>query len=252
MSVTLTRADGVTVLTLTADPQSACPPICQILKGLCYSPVCCTGSQHLRRINGATQSLLGAVQIMTGLLTIGLGAIVFISHSSPWWALDSTMYHFWLGGLFILFGAMCILSERCPSPCLVLLNVILNLTGVAFAITGIVLYTINIILLRIWEDCEPDYYNNYYYNRQYNRPTPSPEQKLMIEKCLEGQAVSLMILRSINAVLIVLSLLELCTVISSALLGIKALRSREKTDNKSPEDPEHKQLLEELLSNPTV
>lgn len=40
-----------------------------------------------------------------------------------------------------------------------------------------------------------------------------------------------MLLRSINAVLIVLSVLELCVVISSAVLGIKALRSSEKKKN---------------------
>ncbi|KAM6995273.1 uncharacterized protein LKV04_007497 [Tautogolabrus adspersus] len=253
MSVTMTKADGVTMLTLTVDPQSSCPPICQILKGLCYSPVCCTVSQHLKRIQGATQSMLGAVQIMTGLLTIGLGLILLGSRIYPWWRTDPTMYQLWSGGLFIFLGAMCILSEKCPSRCLVVLNVILNLAGVAFAITTIVLSTINFSLLLLWEGgCNPNvYYSDYDYGyRQYNRPSlMSPEHKL---KCLEGQAVLLMLLRSINAVLIVLSVLELCAVISSAVLGIKALRSSEKTDNKSPDDPEHKQLLEELFSNPPV
>ena len=41
-----------------------------------------------------------------------------------------------------------------------------------------------------------------------------------------------MLLRGMNAVLIVLSALELCLVISSAVMGIKALRSSQKKGNK--------------------
>lgn len=59
MSVSITRSDGVTVLTMTSDPKSRWPPLCQIFKGLCYSPVCCSVSQHLRIVQRTTQSLLG-------------------------------------------------------------------------------------------------------------------------------------------------------------------------------------------------
>ena len=59
MSLTTTQADGLTVLTFTTGPESSCPPLCQIIKGLCYSPVCCSVSQHLRRVQRYYQSLLG-------------------------------------------------------------------------------------------------------------------------------------------------------------------------------------------------
>lgn len=59
MSVTMAKADGVTVLTLTSDPESPCPPLCQILKGLCYSPMCCSVSQRLKGVQKTSQSLLG-------------------------------------------------------------------------------------------------------------------------------------------------------------------------------------------------
>ena len=59
MSVAMTKADGVTVLTLNYDPKSVCPPLCQMLTGLCYSPVCCSVSQHLRRVQRTSQSALG-------------------------------------------------------------------------------------------------------------------------------------------------------------------------------------------------
>ncbi|XP_035527845.1 membrane-spanning 4-domains subfamily A member 8-like [Morone saxatilis] len=243
MSVTIAKADGATVLTLTSDPQSTCPPLCQILKGLCYSPVGCSVSQHLRRIQRTSQSVLGALHIMVGLLNIGLGVILGTSDGGLWWRSDRS-YPYWLGGLFILFGVMSILSEKYPSPCLVTLNVILNLAGVGFAITAIVRYSINIAHIYIWSPCR--YYGSY-------TQAPDLRDDLVKEKCLEGEALTLMLLRSINALLIVLSVLELCVTFSSAVLGIKALRSSEKKENKSTDDPEnYKALLEEVTSNHAV
>ncbi|XP_041797573.1 transmembrane protein 176B-like [Chelmon rostratus] len=233
MSVTMAKADGVTVLTLTSDPESACPPLCQILKGLCYSPTCCSVSQHLRRVQKTTQSLLGALHIIVGLLNIGLGAILY----------DAEIYPFWLGGTFIFFGIVSILSEKCPSPCLVFLNVFLNLAGVGFAIAAIILYSINIALLSFWWMCDNDYSSGY--------DTPSPQEDIVMEKCLEAKAMILMLQTGVIGVLIVLSVLELCVAISSAVLGIKALKSSEKRENKSTDDPEkYKQLLEEVTTNP--
>ncbi|KAM6935108.1 uncharacterized protein PEZ65_005530 isoform 2-T3 [Lycodopsis pacificus] len=251
MSVTMTKAEGITVFTMNSDPQSVLPPLCQILKGLCYSPVCCSLSQNLRRVQRNSQSVLGALHIMVGLLNIGLGVILACSGGGSW-EMDSTGFPFWIGGLIVLFGVVGILSEKCPSPCLVIVNVMLNLAGVAFSITAIVLYSINIGQIRMWWMCSRynDYYNSGY--RDSTDPTQSPGETYMKEKCLEGKELALMLLRSVNALLIVLSALELCLVISSAVLGIKALRSREK-GGKEMGDPElYKPLLEEVTSYPTA
>lgn len=59
MPLSITRAQGVTVLTLTSDPESKWPPLCHLIKGLCYSPSCCEVSQHLRATMGSSQALLG-------------------------------------------------------------------------------------------------------------------------------------------------------------------------------------------------
>ena len=59
MSLSMTKSEGVTVMTMTSDPGSACPPICQILQALCYSPVCCNVSQKLRSTLGTSHSALG-------------------------------------------------------------------------------------------------------------------------------------------------------------------------------------------------
>ncbi|GAA6217297.1 B-lymphocyte antigen CD20-like isoform X1, partial [Lates japonicus] len=243
MSVSMTRADGVTVFTLTSDPQSPWPPLCQVFKALCYNPVCCTVSQHLRRAQRASLSALGTLHIMVGLLNIGLGVILLCSISGSSWQMDSTWFPVWLGVLFMIFGIMCIVSEKFPSPCLVILNVILNLAGVGFAIAAIALYSINIADIFLWWDCGHEIY---YYG---TTPSPSPEEMVLRERCIEGQEITQMLLRSINAVLIVLSVLELCITISSVILGIKALRSREKEENKSTDDPElHQPLLEEVTT----
>lgn len=186
-----------------------------------------------------SQSVLAALHIMVGLLNIGLGAVLICSHSA-WYQMDDTGFPFWMGALFVLFGITCILSEKYPSPCLVIVNVILNLAGVAFAITAIVLYCINLANIRVrMSGCD---YNYYYY---YGTTTiPSPSQNVEHQRCLEAKALIKMLVTSINAVLIVLSVLELCLTISSATLGIKALKTKDQ--NKSIHDAELcKPLLEE-------
>ncbi|XP_078108394.1 transmembrane protein 176l.4 isoform X2 [Sander vitreus] len=249
MSVTMTKADGITVFTVTSDPQSVYPPLCQILKSLCYSPVCCSVSQHLRRVQRTSQSVLGALHIMVGLLNICLGTIIICSIHA--WSLESTGYPFWLGGLFILFGTIGILSEKYPSPCLVIINVILNLAGVAFAITGIIIYSIDMANIYMWWMCR-NYDDNYYSGYSRQTTTPTPGEDIMREKCLEGKELVLMLLRSMYAVLIVLSALELCLTISSAVMAIKALKSSEKGEKETGDPELYKPLLEEVTCNPTV
>ncbi|XP_030014063.1 membrane-spanning 4-domains subfamily A member 15-like isoform X2 [Sphaeramia orbicularis] len=251
MSVTMAKADGVTVFTLTSDPNSACPPLCQMFKGLCYSPVCCSVSQPLRRLQGTSQSVLGALQVMVGILNIGFGTILFVCTNNYWWA---PVFTFWLGSLFIFFGIMCILSEKFPSPCLVIFNVILNLIGIGFSITAIVLCSI--YLHRPWWfyslPCEINRYWGYS-SRYRTTATESPELQIMIQKCEEGQHLIMMLIKSIRILLIGLSVLELCITISSVVLGIKALRKRGKEQNKSSEVPEHyKELLEDATANATA
>ncbi|MEQ2245960.1 hypothetical protein ILYODFUR_033488 [Ilyodon furcidens] len=59
MSVTMAKSDAITVFTIQSDPQSRWPPVCQILKNLCYNPMCCSVSQDLRKIQRKSHSVLG-------------------------------------------------------------------------------------------------------------------------------------------------------------------------------------------------
>uniref|UniRef100_A0A1A7XJF7 Uncharacterized protein n=1 Tax=Iconisemion striatum TaxID=60296 RepID=A0A1A7XJF7_9TELE len=235
MSVTMSKADGITVFTVTSDPDSQWPPLCQIFKSLCYSRVCCSVSPQLRKIQRTSLSVLGALQIMIGLLNIGLGTILHLSYIS-YWIFSGIGLPYWLGVLIILFGIMCILSERYPSPCLVILNVTLSVAGIAFAITGIVFYSLFVAWsYNWWSNCNQ---SDYYYSYRRTTPSPSSEEINMRNKCLEVEALIRMLLCGIYGVLIILSVLELCVAISVIVMGIKALRNRNKEKNKSSDDPE--------------
>ncbi|XP_076593614.1 uncharacterized protein LOC143324776 [Chaetodon auriga] len=222
MSVTMARTDGVTVLTLTSDPQSTCPPLCQILKGLCYSPVCCSVSQHLRSVQKSSQSILGVLHIMVGFLNVSLGAILCSSGFGSWWQLN-LLFPLWYGGMLIVFGITSILSEKYPSQCLVILNVFLNVAGVGFAIAAIVLYCIDTTQTRYLWMCQRAYHSS-----EYN--AASSDYYIMERQCLEARGVVLTFMSGVSAVLTVLSGLELCVLISCIILGVKALRSSRRED----------------------
>ncbi|CAL8355544.1 unnamed protein product [Arctogadus glacialis] len=234
MSVSMTKSEGVTVMTMTSDPGSACPPLCQILKALCYSPVCCNVSQKLRSVLGTSHSALGAMQVMVGLMNIGLGGVL----CSNGWFSDQIRragyFPFWMGSLFIVFGFLCILSEKFPSLCLVVSSVTAQLSGVGFSITAVVLYSINLALIRMSWPCV-DHHYDYYHRESTGTPIDNSSDT---EKCLEGLSIIQAILRGVNGLLIILSVLQLCLSISCVVLGIKAIKRGFKKEKKS-EDIEH-------------
>ncbi|KAF7643212.1 hypothetical protein LDENG_00243420, partial [Lucifuga dentata] len=250
MSVTISNNERVTVFTVTSDPNSNCPLLCQILKSLCYSPACCSVSQRLRRIQSNSQSVLGSLHIMVGLINIGLGATL-CSGGGSGWQMYGTLFPYWFGALFLIFGIMCILSEKFPSQILVIINVMLNLAGVPIAMASIALYSVNLADMSLYWLCRRDDDRDWYYRTQTPKPSLSPEAAYIMEQCMDGKALILMLLRSINIVLLVMSTLELCLVISSSVLGIKALVKNKKDINKNPDDTEnYKPLLAEVTENP--
>ncbi|XP_014824576.1 PREDICTED: uncharacterized protein LOC106904669 [Poecilia mexicana] len=117
MSVTVSKADGATVLTVVSDPNGHLPPLCQILKALCHSLAGCSVPPHLKRVRRASLLVLGTLHIMIGLLSFSLGLILHFSESCCR-LIDVTSFPYWSGILFVIFGIICILCEK--KPCLYL------------------------------------------------------------------------------------------------------------------------------------
>lgn len=245
----MTKKDGVTLITMSTDLQSAWPPLCQIFKALCYSPVCCSVSENMRRVQGSSQVALGVLQILIGLLNIGLAIILLTNGDASSWEMDSTKYPVWFGALFVFFGIMCILLEKFPSPCLGLVTVSMNMAGVAFSIAAIVLYSINLADISMWWLCRD---GDYYY---YGTTTPSADnrrQERYLERCREGKQIILGLVRGINGILIVLSALQLCIAISSVVLGCKAVWRHGERSEKNGDVEHYTPLLEQDSVQPVV
>ncbi|XP_010904195.5 transmembrane protein 176B [Esox lucius] len=251
MSVTVTKGEGVTVITLNSKEGSAVPLLCQILGTLCYTPACSL-SQTLRKVQSSSQLILGTIQIMVGILIIGLGAgLVSIG---SWTIIVWTKTPFWLGGMIIASGIMCILASKFPSPCLVGINVFLNLVVAALAITGVVMYAIDVTYDHFTWICHDNiWYDNYYWRQ--TTPVPSTDvqemKKRLLEQCETAKAKAQMLFIAFDVVLIVLAVLQLFVNISSVVLGLKALCKIGKEKNIQDLE-QYKPLLEEVTTNPAV
>ncbi|XP_052000277.1 uncharacterized protein LOC127656137 [Xyrauchen texanus] len=235
MSMTMARGEGITVLTVTTNPKSKWPLLCQILGTLCYSPVysvvCFVSQEKKGKLN--TQTALGIVQIIVGVTNLVVG-ILF----AKFWLLYYIMMFkgpFWLGGVFLAVGIVCILATKFPSPCLLVIAVILNAVSAALAITAVVLYSVDLASDHQLE-CNP--YSNSYYNQ---RNTISPQ---LLESCRHYLHLNQMIIRGLDIMMIVFSVLQICVTVSFCVLTGKALRKKG-GGAKSVEDAQiHKPLLE--------
>ncbi|XP_057689331.1 uncharacterized protein LOC130914296 [Corythoichthys intestinalis] len=247
MSVTVTKGNGVTIYTVTSDSQSCLPPFCQLFKQMCYSPRCCSVSQRMKTTMGSSQALLGSLQIAVGLMTIAIGILpLFAGYRDPWWDMWVNLFSLWMGLVFVLFGAFCIFSQKYPSPCLLIINAILNLSGVVFALVNIVLCAINMVVIDIWDVCE-------FSKDDYSNSGPSGHERDLKERCLEAKDLLLMFLKAINGILLVLAVLELCLVLSSSILTIKALRSNDKIPEDVKEDQTSLEFRDkQVLVKPSV
>ncbi|XP_063055410.1 membrane-spanning 4-domains subfamily A member 8-like [Engraulis encrasicolus] len=245
MSVTVTKAEGVTVLTLTSNEGSNCPLLCQILGNLCYSPVCSV-SQKLKINLGGTLTALGSVQIMIGLLTIGLGSVLF-SLQDHWDTFPSRVFApFWLGSMFMVFGVMCILGEKFPSPCLVVITGMMNAISIGSAITAIVVYAIDTAGAEYWGDLNCDGNNRYDY-----RPSPIPplgkEENIAI--CKRNQAAGQVLKTGMDIVMIISAIVQLGVAISAFVLTFRVACKK----GIAQQDPQLREpLVYETLSNPAV
>ncbi|XP_071325907.1 membrane-spanning 4-domains subfamily A member 4A-like isoform X3 [Trachinotus anak] len=175
---------------------------------------------------------IGTIQIMVGLFNIGLGPGRTSTHPGDLTGLGAA---YWLGAVFIVTGILSILAGQFPSSCLVGFTVFMNIAGAIFAITGIVLYAIDLGDASLLWMCD--------------RSTNSVDH--YGDNCRNVALFAQRLLRSMDITLIALALLQLCVNIRFAILGIKALTSEMNMEEQSDTDVEDQQpKLKELLTSP--
>ncbi|XP_067305637.1 B-lymphocyte antigen CD20-like [Pseudorasbora parva] len=255
MTLTVSQGEGMTVITVTSNPKNKWPVLCQILGFLCYSPVCSV-SQGMKGKLKNIHTALGIVQMIVGVLNIAVG-IMFIC-LGLYWSMDRmAMGPFWLGSMFIVSGIVCILAAKFPTSCLLFIGMILHAVCAALAITGVVLYSVDLANDHdgyYYNPC-PEPYNSYSGYSRYNSyerydPTmPSPEERRTWDTCLYYRNLTEMAFKGLDIMMIVLSVLQLCVSISFCVLTGKALCK--KAEDEKVEDPElHKPLMEDAAAAP--
>ncbi|XP_036393737.1 transmembrane protein 176B-like [Megalops cyprinoides] len=263
MSVSVSKNEGMTVITMTSDPGSSCPLAFQLLGNLCCSPVCAV-SQGLRRLLAGTLSALGTVQIMVGLFNIGLG-VIHLNESNTFLSWSGAPY--WLGGLFIAAGIMSVLGERFPSSCLVFLTTCMNLASGCLALIAIALYSMDLVneydgfhVSRSCKSYAPEYGPDSYNRRRYWETTISPEERSLKESlsrknfeiCHNTRNILLVLLGGMDILLIILAVLQLCVTVRACSLSMKALCENRGEGKPKPEPELYRPLLDEITTNPTV
>ncbi|XP_058013660.1 uncharacterized protein LOC131185258 [Ahaetulla prasina] len=101
----------------------------------------------LERFFNAEPKVLGAVQIMIGLIHIGFGAVslhLFSRYYLPLSAIGG--YPFWEGIFFISSGSLCVAATNSSNCGLVKSSVGLNITSAIMALTGSMLYICDLII----------------------------------------------------------------------------------------------------------
>ncbi|KAJ8335181.1 hypothetical protein SKAU_G00408200 [Synaphobranchus kaupii] len=227
MSLTMTKAGDITVFTVTSDSGSRWPMVCQLFTYLCCSPMCAV-SGRLRKLMAGTQSTLATVQIMAGLLTIGLGAVLMSVYFGPY----SLVYigaHYWSGTIFIISGLFCIFAERFSSTCSVSTAVAVNLVSAALAVTAIVLYAVD-DGPRLADVCMPGNPDNHDLDGDYgvrHAVTVTAKERdagdSNLQLCQMYKSALLPIVIGLKVLLVASAALQISVNISVAVLYIKAL-----------------------------
>ncbi|XP_067253099.1 uncharacterized protein [Chanodichthys erythropterus] len=173
-----------------------------------------TASQDMKDILKDAHTTLGIPQIIVGVMNITAGYFGFVPS-------------FWIGGVFLVVGIMCVLAVMFPSPRMLVILVILNIVSAALAVLAFVLFSAELALG--W----------HHYSSDNDFAKCLQEGKTSTETCLY---------RGLNQIM--LSLLQLFVTISFCVLTGKALCKKDE-DAKVVEDPElHKPLLEDDSAAP--
>ncbi|KAK2844985.1 hypothetical protein Q5P01_011644 [Channa striata] len=190
------------------------PALREILETGCCRAV---GGAARRLIQASITTAIGTVQIMVGLFNIGLGP--GRTSTSPG-DLTSLGAAYWLGSVFIVTGILSIVAGQFPSSCLLGFTVFMNIVGAIFAITGIVLYFVDLSNASLLRLCDQSSNNVSVYG----------------DSCRHVALFAQKLIRTTDITLIALALLQLHVSIRFAVLGIRALM-KEKDGAEEAEEP---------------
>uniref|UniRef100_A0A8C5SGW6 Uncharacterized protein n=1 Tax=Laticauda laticaudata TaxID=8630 RepID=A0A8C5SGW6_LATLA len=152
----------------------------------------------LERFLKAEIKVLGAIQIMIGMIHIGFGAVSLCLFPFYYLTLSGIGgYPFWGGIFFISSGSVCVAAENNPKHALVKSSVGLNVTSAVMALIGIILYLCELI------------FSSGFMRYQYESSLDAAER-------LQGVGYGL------SSVLLLFSLLEFCIAVSLAHFGCQA------------------------------
>ncbi|KAL7393512.1 hypothetical protein ABVT39_011933 [Epinephelus coioides] len=193
----------MTVVPAAPDRKSIFPSLCQILRALCSYLV------YQGQIQASVTTAFGTLQIMVGLLNIGLGPGRTSTNPGDLTSLGAA---YWLGSVFIVTGIMSILAGQFPSSCLMGFTVFMNIAEAIFAITGIVLYAMDLGNASLLWMCERSRNNADRYG----------------DSCINVALFAQSLLTSMDITLIAVAVLQLSVSIRYTILGIKFLTSEMK------------------------
>lgn len=217
---------------VTAASGSMLPPLCQILKNLCYNPTCCTIYKGLLQTN--TVSALATILIMVGLFNIGLGPGRTSEHPDDFANLGAA---YWLGGVNIVAGVTALFADRFPCFCLVGFAVLVNILGSMVGIAGIAMYAIDLGDVSVARLCDRSAHWFYFV-----RSNP--------DRCRYVAYILQRMLTAMDVTMIVLAVLQLCVSISFVALGIMALLGRRKDEDDEDVEIYQPVLKEVVMTSP--
>ncbi|XP_065154931.1 uncharacterized protein [Paramisgurnus dabryanus] len=237
MSLTMSQDDGVTVITVTSNPDSKWPILCQILGTVCYSPVFSVAHDMKGKLT-ETLTALGIIQMIVGIINIAMGIFLVTTYDYNRNVLH-TASPIWFGGVFFAIGIVCILAAKFPSHCLLIIAVILSIVSAVLAVTAGGLHSADLVT-GFHPNCDDNYYS------RYGDLVLSPEQRKGREMCLYNQVIY----RGVNIMMIVLAVLQLCVTSSFFALTLNALCEKIEAAQ-SVENPQlYKPLVEDATAIP--
>ncbi|KAM9807373.1 uncharacterized protein LOC133160653 isoform X2 [Syngnathus typhle] len=188
MSVTAMGDKNVAVVTVASNQTSAL--------GSIQSCGCC---RPCRVLKGEAKAVLGTIQILVGVINMGLG--VGRTRIRPG-DLASLGAAYWIGAVFVTAGVLSLLSGQCPSCCFASLTVTVNVLCAVLSVVAVVLYALDLAPLSVGLFCGSGSWHD--------------------GGCEEVALYAIRLTRGLDITLLILAVLVLCVSISMSVLAVAA------------------------------